>query len=107
MATATSYSKTGTKHEAGVRSRKPCLGLEANHQLVGQAYRTYLANGRSAQPARRSSAAKSVVAAKSRGARRAPAAPVSAPSAFPSGKAAALYLAPPATRTTPWLCLCA
>jgi large subunit ribosomal protein L4 len=51
MATATSYSKTGAKHEANVRLEKSVFGLEANHQLVGQAYRTYLANGRSAQAA--------------------------------------------------------
>jgi len=46
MATATSYSKTGTKHEADVKLDKQVFGLEANHELVGQAYRTYLANGR-------------------------------------------------------------
>jgi large subunit ribosomal protein L4 len=49
MATATSFSKTGSKHEAGIRLEKTVFGLEANHELVGQAYRTYLANGRSAQ----------------------------------------------------------
>jgi len=49
MATATSYSKTGAKHEAGVRLEKSIFGLDPNHLLVGQAYRTYLANGRSAQ----------------------------------------------------------
>lgn len=48
MATATSYSKTGTKHEADVKLDKQVFGLEANHELVGQAYRTYLANGRTA-----------------------------------------------------------
>jgi large subunit ribosomal protein L4 len=46
MATAVSYSKTGTKHEAGVKLDAAVFGVEANHELVGQAYRTYLANGR-------------------------------------------------------------
>ncbi len=48
MATATSYSKTGTKHETSVKLDKAVFGVEANHELVEQAYRTYLANGRSA-----------------------------------------------------------
>jgi large subunit ribosomal protein L4 len=46
MATATSYSKTGTKQDASVKLDKGIFGLEVNHELVGQAYSTYLANGR-------------------------------------------------------------
>jgi large subunit ribosomal protein L4 len=46
MATATSYSKTGAKHESNVKLEASIFGIEANHELVGQAYRTYLANGR-------------------------------------------------------------
>jgi large subunit ribosomal protein L4 len=46
MANAVSYSKTGAKHEAAVKLEKTIFGVEANHELVGQAYRTYLANGR-------------------------------------------------------------
>jgi large subunit ribosomal protein L4 len=49
MANAISYSKTGAKHETAVKLDAAIFGLEANHDLVGQAYRTYLANGRSAQ----------------------------------------------------------
>ena len=49
MAKITAYSKSGTKHETGVTLEKSIFGVEANHELVGQAYRTYLANGRSAQ----------------------------------------------------------
>jgi len=45
---ATSYSKIGAKHEATVKLDAAVFGVEANHQLVAQAYRTYLANGRSA-----------------------------------------------------------
>jgi large subunit ribosomal protein L4 len=48
MLTATNYSKTGVKHEATVKLEKAIFGVEANHQLVSQAYRTYLANGRTA-----------------------------------------------------------
>ncbi len=47
MAKAISYSKTGTKREAEVTLDKAVFGLESNHQLVGQAYRAYQANGRS------------------------------------------------------------
>lgn len=50
MANATSYSKTGAKQETDVKLDKTIFGLEANHELVGQAYRTYLANGRLAAP---------------------------------------------------------
>jgi large subunit ribosomal protein L4 len=46
MTKVTSYSKTGTKHEATVSLDAGVFGVEANHELVGQAYRTYLANGR-------------------------------------------------------------
>jgi large subunit ribosomal protein L4 len=46
MANAVSYSKTGTKHDAGVKLNETIFGVEANHELVAQAYRTYLANGR-------------------------------------------------------------
>jgi large subunit ribosomal protein L4 len=48
MSTAVSYSKTGSKHDATVKLDKAVFGVELNHDLVGQAYRTYLANGRSA-----------------------------------------------------------
>jgi large subunit ribosomal protein L4 len=48
MATAVSYSKTGTKQDATVKLEKAVFGVEPNHELVGQAYRTYLANGRNA-----------------------------------------------------------
>ncbi len=46
MTTAVSFSKTGAQQESGVKLDKAIFGLEANHELVGQAYRTYLANGR-------------------------------------------------------------
>lgn len=49
MSTAVSYSKTGSKHESTINLDAAVFGLEGNHDLVGQAYRTYLANGRSAQ----------------------------------------------------------
>jgi large subunit ribosomal protein L4 len=48
MATAASYSKTGSKHEATVRLDGKIFGLEPSHDLIGQAYRTYLAAGRTA-----------------------------------------------------------
>jgi len=48
MANATAYSKTGTKREASVRLNELIFGLEPNHELIGQAYRMYLANGRTA-----------------------------------------------------------
>lgn len=48
MSTATSYSKSGVKHDATIKLDAAIFGLEANHDLVGQAYRTYLANGRTA-----------------------------------------------------------
>ena len=46
MAQAVSYSKTGVKHEAPVKLEKQLFEVPANHELVGQAYRTYLAAGR-------------------------------------------------------------
>jgi large subunit ribosomal protein L4 len=48
MAKAVSYSKTGTKLDTTVKLEASVFGVEASHELVGQAYRTYLANGRSA-----------------------------------------------------------
>lgn len=51
MATASAYSKTGAKREATVRLEKSVFGLDGNHELVGLAYRAYLANGRSAHAA--------------------------------------------------------
>lgn len=48
MAQAHAFSVTGAKHEA-VKLDAAVFGIEdVNEQLVGQAYRTYLANGRSA-----------------------------------------------------------
>lgn len=46
MAQAVSYSKTGTRHEAGVKLDKQLFDVPVSHELVGQAYRTYLAAGR-------------------------------------------------------------
>ena len=48
MANAISFTKTGTKQDKGVQLSDAVFGVEANHELVGQAYRTYLSNGRSA-----------------------------------------------------------
>jgi large subunit ribosomal protein L4 len=48
MSTAVSYSKAGARQDAAVKLEKDVFGLEPNDELVGQAYRTYLANGRSA-----------------------------------------------------------
>lgn len=45
---AQSFSATGAKHEANVKLNEAIFGVEASHELVGQAYRTYMANGRSA-----------------------------------------------------------
>ncbi len=50
MAKAISYSKTGTKHEAEVNLDPAVFGLTPNHELIGLAYRAYLAAGRSASP---------------------------------------------------------
>jgi len=46
MAQAISYSKTGTKHEARIKLDKEVFDVPANHELIAQAYRTYLAAGR-------------------------------------------------------------
>jgi large subunit ribosomal protein L4 len=51
MIKAVSYSKAGAKHETTVELGKSVFGVEVNQELVGQAYRTYLANGRSAHAA--------------------------------------------------------
>ena len=48
MVKAVSFSKTGTKHETATKLNDAIFGIEANHELIGQAYRTYMANGRSA-----------------------------------------------------------
>jgi large subunit ribosomal protein L4 len=48
MTNAVAYSKTGTKREATTQLDESVFGLEPNHELVGQAYRTYVANGRTA-----------------------------------------------------------
>ena len=46
MVKAASFSKTGSKHETATKLNDAIFGVEANHELIGQAYRTYLANGR-------------------------------------------------------------
>jgi len=46
MAKVLSYSKTGAKQEAGATLNKDIFAAEVNQQLVGDAYRAYLANGR-------------------------------------------------------------
>ena len=48
MVKVQSYSKDGAKHEAKVSLNETIFGLEASHELVAQAYRTYMANGRTA-----------------------------------------------------------
>ena len=50
MSKVTVYSKTGAKQDATKTLDAAIFGVEANHELVGQAYRTYLANGRVAGP---------------------------------------------------------
>ena len=50
MSKVTVYSKTGAKQDATQTLDAAIFGVEANHELVGQAYRTYLANGRVAGP---------------------------------------------------------
>jgi large subunit ribosomal protein L4 len=45
---ATMYSTKGTKLDKTAALDKTVFGLELNHELVGLAYRTYLANGRTA-----------------------------------------------------------
>lgn len=46
MTKVLSFSQTGAKQEAKHELNAAIFGIEANHELVGQAYRTYLANGR-------------------------------------------------------------
>lgn len=46
MTKATVFSQTGAKQDATKTLDVAVFGVEANHELVGQAYRTYLANGR-------------------------------------------------------------
>ena len=48
MATAVTYSATGTKKEQSTTLDKAIFGLEANHELLDLAYRSYLAAARSA-----------------------------------------------------------
>jgi len=48
MAQAVAYSKTGSKKEAPVKLSSKVFGVEPNHNLLGLAYRLYLANGRNA-----------------------------------------------------------
>jgi large subunit ribosomal protein L4 len=48
MATAVSYSKTGAKRETSAKLEKAVFAVPANHDLIAQAYRTYLAAGRTA-----------------------------------------------------------
>ncbi|MBW4061507.1 50S ribosomal protein L4 [Candidatus Saccharibacteria bacterium] len=47
--TATSYSKTGAKHDTAIKLDAGIFGAEANHDLVQQAYNMYLSNGRVAK----------------------------------------------------------
>ncbi len=46
MANVTTYSKTGAKQEATIKLEQSIFGIEANHELVNQAYSMYLSNGR-------------------------------------------------------------
>lgn len=46
MTKVLAFSKTGAKQEAKRELSPTVFGVEANHELIGQAYRTYLANGR-------------------------------------------------------------
>lgn len=48
MVKALAYSATGKAVEAGVALDKGVFGAEPNHEIIGLAYRAYLANGRSA-----------------------------------------------------------
>lgn len=48
MANVTAYTKSGTKASTAVTLPKEVFDVEVkNHELIGQAYRAYLANGRS------------------------------------------------------------
>ena len=40
------YSKTGTKKETGANLPAAVFEVEPNHEIIGQAYNAYLANGR-------------------------------------------------------------
>lgn len=46
MAKATLFSATGVKSTTGATLSKDVFEAEANHQLIGDAYKAYLANGR-------------------------------------------------------------
>lgn len=46
MAKATLYSAAGVKNATGVTLNKDVFAVEANHELIGNAYKAYLANGR-------------------------------------------------------------
>lgn len=46
MAQAILYSKTGTKKETPAKLSPKVFGVDANHDLLGLAYRMYMANGR-------------------------------------------------------------
>lgn len=46
MAQALAYSKTGAKKDAPVKLNAKVFAVDANHELLDQAYRIYLANGR-------------------------------------------------------------
>jgi large subunit ribosomal protein L4 len=48
MAKAVAYSKTGSKQAESVTLDKAVFDVTPNHELLGLAYRSYLANGRSA-----------------------------------------------------------
>ena len=48
MSQAIAYSKTGAKQEKKITLPAAVFSVESDHKLVGQAHRTYLANGRSA-----------------------------------------------------------
>jgi large subunit ribosomal protein L4 len=46
MAQAVAYSKTGAKKDTAVKLSAKVFSVEANHDLLNQAYNMYLANGR-------------------------------------------------------------
>jgi large subunit ribosomal protein L4 len=48
MAHAVAYSKTGTKKDTPVKLSVKVFDVEANHELLGLAYRVYMAAGRTA-----------------------------------------------------------
>jgi len=48
MAQAVAYSKTGAKKDTPAKLSAKVFGVEANHELVGLAYRAYMAAGRTA-----------------------------------------------------------